>query len=97
MYELFEGVEESEDELVPRVKYSVILQTEEYEDDDDEEDPLPYVDIGPGYYFFDSEEFLDLFSPYKVKCPASYPLQQAPLPPPSPPVSSSRPPSHGWT
>jgi hypothetical protein len=30
----------------------VILQKEEYEDDDEEEDPLPYIDIGPGYYFF---------------------------------------------
>jgi hypothetical protein len=56
MYELFEEEEESEDELIPRVKYSVILQKEDYEDDDDEEDPLPYVDIGPGYYFFDEEE-----------------------------------------
>ena len=55
MYELFEDEEESEDELTPRVKYSVILQKEDYEDDDEEEDPLPYVDIGPGYYFFDSE------------------------------------------
>ena len=55
MYELFdEEEEESEDELVPRVKYSVILQKEDYEDDDDEEDPLPFVDLGPGYYFFDS-------------------------------------------
>jgi hypothetical protein len=54
MYELFDEDEESDDELVPRVKYSVILQKEDYEDDDDEEDPLPYVDIGPGYYFFDS-------------------------------------------
>jgi len=56
MYELFdEDTEDSdEDELVPRVKYSVILQKEDYEDDDEEEDPLPYVDIGPGYYFFDS-------------------------------------------
>jgi len=54
MYELFEEEEESEDELVPRVKYSVILQKEDYEDEDEEEDPLPYVDIGPGYYFFDS-------------------------------------------
>ena len=55
MYELFDDTdEESDDELVPRVKYSVILQKEEYEDDDDEEDPIPYVDIGPGYYFFDS-------------------------------------------
>ena len=56
MYELFDedSDEESEDELVPRVKYSVILQKEDYEDDDEEEDPLPYVDIGPGYYFFDS-------------------------------------------
>jgi hypothetical protein len=56
MYELFEEEEESEDELIPRVKYSVILQKEDYEDDDDEEDPLPYVDIGPGYYFFDEDE-----------------------------------------
>jgi hypothetical protein len=57
MYELFEveEEEESEDELNPRVKYSVILQKEDYEDDDDEEDPLPYVDIGPGYYFFDED------------------------------------------
>ena len=55
MYELLEDTDE-EDELVPRVKYSVILQKEDYEDDDDEEDPLPYVDIGPGYYFFDEEE-----------------------------------------
>ena len=56
MYELFDedSDEESEDELVPRVKYSVILQKEDYEDDDDEEDPLPFVDLGPGYYFFDS-------------------------------------------
>ena len=54
MYELFDDDEESDEELVPRVKYSVILQKEEYEDDDEEEDPLPYVDIGPGYYFFDS-------------------------------------------
>jgi hypothetical protein len=55
MYELFDDTdEESDDELVPRVKYSVILQKEEYEDDDDEEDPIPYVDLGPGYYFFDS-------------------------------------------
>lgn len=56
MYELFEEEEESDEELVPRVKYSVILQKEDYEDDDDEEDPLPYVDIGPGYYFFDEED-----------------------------------------
>ena len=52
MYELFDE-DSDEDELQPRVKYSVILQKEDYEDDDDEEDPLPYVDIGPGYYFFD--------------------------------------------
>lgn len=51
MYELFDE-DEDEEELVPRVKYSVILQKEEY-DDDEEEEPLPYVDIGPGYYFFD--------------------------------------------
>jgi hypothetical protein len=57
MYELFDEEEEiEEDELVPRVKYSVILQKEDYEDDDEEEDPLPYVDIGPGYYFFDEED-----------------------------------------
>ena len=55
MYELLEDTDE-EDELVPRVKYSVILQKEDYEDDDDEEDPIPYVDLGPGYYFFDEEE-----------------------------------------
>jgi len=56
MYELFDDTdEESDDELVSRVKYSVILQKEEYEDDDEEEDPIPYVDIGPGYYFFDQD------------------------------------------
>jgi hypothetical protein len=61
MYDLLEDTdEESEDELIPRVKYSVILQKEDYEDDDDEEDPLPYVDIGPGYYFFDEEDTLDV-------------------------------------
>ena len=61
MYELFEEEEEEyEDELVPRVKYSVILQKEDYEDDDEEEDPLPYVDIGPGYYFFDEEDTLEV-------------------------------------
>jgi hypothetical protein len=56
MYEFFDEEEEYEDEeLIPRVKYSVILQKEEYEDEDEEEDPLPYVDIGPGYYFFDQD------------------------------------------
>lgn len=43
---------DEEEELIPRVKYSVLLQKEEY-DDDEEEDPLPYTDLGPGYYFFD--------------------------------------------
>ena len=56
MHDLLEDTDEEDDELVPRVKYSVILQKEDYEDDDDEEDPLPYVDIGPGYYFFDEGE-----------------------------------------
>jgi len=56
MHEFFDEEEEYEDdELIPRVKYSVILQKEEYEDEDEEEDPLPYVDIGPGYYFFDQD------------------------------------------
>ena len=36
MYGLFDDTDE-EDELVPRVKYSVILQKEDYEDDDQEE------------------------------------------------------------
>jgi len=56
MYELLEDTDEEDEELVPRVKYSVILQKEDYEDDDDEEDPIPYIDLGPGYYFFDEEE-----------------------------------------
>jgi hypothetical protein len=55
MYELFDEEESEDEELIPRVKYSVILQKEDYEDDDDEEDPLPFVDLGPGYYFFDDE------------------------------------------
>jgi hypothetical protein len=55
MYELLEDTDEEDAELVPRVKYSVILQKEDYEDDDDEEDPIPYVDLGPGYYFFDQD------------------------------------------
>jgi hypothetical protein len=50
MYELDE--EEEEEELEPVVRYSV-LQKEEYSEDD-EEDPVPYVDIGPGYYFLDN-------------------------------------------
>lgn len=53
MYELFDDDESEEDEIIPKVKYAVILQKEEYEDDDSEEDPLPYIDLGPGYYFFD--------------------------------------------
>jgi hypothetical protein len=53
MYELFDEEESEDEELIPRVKYSVILQKEDYEDDDEEEDPLPFVDLGPGYYFFD--------------------------------------------
>jgi len=60
MYELFEEEDSEDDELVPRVKYSVILQKEDYEDDDDEEDPLPFVDLGPGYYFFDEEDVTDV-------------------------------------
>jgi hypothetical protein len=55
MYELLDEDEDSDEEIIPKVKYSVILQKEEYEDDDDEEDPLPFVDLGPGYYFFDED------------------------------------------
>lgn len=50
MYELEEETDE-EEELEPRVKYSVILQKENYLEEE-EEDPEPYVDNGPGYYFF---------------------------------------------
>lgn len=49
-----EDTDEEEEELKPRVKYSVILQKEEYKDDE-EEDPVPYVDIGPGYFFLQKE------------------------------------------
>ena len=55
MRELATGSDTDED-LQPRVRYSVILQKEDYEDEDEEEDPLPFVDLGPGYYFFDDEE-----------------------------------------
>jgi hypothetical protein len=49
MYE-FEQDTEDEEELEPRVKYSVILQKEDYLEDE-EEDPAPY-EVNPGYYFF---------------------------------------------
>ena len=52
MYEFDDDTEdEEEDELSPKVKYSVILQKEDYVEDE-EEDPAPYDDDGPGYYFF---------------------------------------------
>mgnify|MGYP006271134251 CR=1 FL=1 len=49
-HEFEEEEEEEEEELTPRVKYSVILQKEDYLKDE-EEDPVPY-DTSPGYYFF---------------------------------------------
>lgn len=65
MRELASGSDtEDEDELQPRVKYSVILQKEDYEDDDEEEDPLPFVDLGPGYYFFDSTPEMGSTTPF---------------------------------
>jgi hypothetical protein len=47
MYDL-EDEEEEEEELEPRVKYSTILQREDYETDE-EEDPVPYSELGYGY------------------------------------------------
>jgi len=44
--------DEEEDDFQTRVKYAVILQREDYEDEE-EEDPIPYVDLGPGYFFLD--------------------------------------------
>ena len=57
MRELATGsdTDEDDEDLQSRVRYSVILQKEDYEDDDEEEDPLPFVDLGPGYYFFDDD------------------------------------------
>ena len=52
-FDLEEDTDE-EEELKPRVKYSVILKKEEYEDEE-EEDPVPYVDLGPGYFFLQKE------------------------------------------
>lgn len=52
MFPFEEEEEEEEEEIEPRVKYSSILQREDYEDDE-EVDPVPYVDIGPGYFFLD--------------------------------------------
>ena len=51
MYELSEDDDEDDEELEPRVRYSVILQKEDYLEEE-EEDPEPYADDGPGYYFF---------------------------------------------
>jgi hypothetical protein len=53
MYDLDDYGEE-EDEIEPKVKYSFILQKEDYESDE-EDDPIPYCDIGPGYYFFSQD------------------------------------------
>jgi hypothetical protein len=52
MYDLDDQDTDDEEELEPIVKYSVILQKEEYENDEDEDDPVPFVDLGPGYFFF---------------------------------------------
>lgn len=43
--------EDDENELQPQVKYAHILQKEDYVGEE-EHDPVPYVDDGPGYYFF---------------------------------------------
>lgn len=51
MYDIENDTDEEEEELTPRVKYSVILQKENYIEDE-EEDPVPYEDNSPGYYFF---------------------------------------------
>ena len=49
-----EEEEEEEEDLEPKVKYAHILKKEEY-DSDEEDDPVPYCDIGPGYYFFSQD------------------------------------------
>ena len=51
MYHEIDEESEEDEELEPRVRYSVILQKEDYVEEE-EEDPEPYADDGPGYYFF---------------------------------------------
>lgn len=52
MYDFDSGEDDvDDDELEPRVKYADILQKEEYVGEE-EDGPVPYIDDGPGYYFF---------------------------------------------